>query len=183
MMSSKLDMRSDSLAPHERRRARSRGYALAAVEFWKFAHIAAMFAAVSIFVGQGMLEGAVARSGDVRALRRVLAAEDAFTPIGGGIFLLGIAFGVVTALTGGLDLTEPWLIAGYVLTAVILILAFAYHAPTSNRLKALAAASADDAPSKELRAAMDAPIGRVVNVLDGLVWLGVIFVMVVKPFS
>jgi hypothetical protein len=153
------------------------------MELWKFGHIAAMFAAVSIFVGQGMLEGVVARSGDVRALRTVLAAEDRFTPIGGGLFLLGIVFGVVTALTGGLDLTEPWLIIGYVLTAIILVVAFAYHAPTSNRLKALAAASGDDEPSADLRMAIERPIGRFVNVIDGLVWLGVIFVMVVKPFS
>jgi hypothetical protein len=34
-----------------------------AVLLWKFGHIAAMFAAVSIFVGQRLLEGAVARSG------------------------------------------------------------------------------------------------------------------------
>jgi hypothetical protein len=54
------------------------------VTFWKFLHIASMLAAVSIFVGQGMLSGAVARSGDVRALRRVLATEDRFAPVGGG---------------------------------------------------------------------------------------------------
>jgi hypothetical protein len=63
------------------------------VTFWKFLHIASMFVAVSIFVGQGMLSGVVARSGDVRALSRVLATEDRFGPIGGGIFLLGIVFG------------------------------------------------------------------------------------------
>ena len=56
---------------------------------WKFLHIASMFAAVSIFVGQGMLTGVVARSGDVRALRRVLAASDRFAPIGGGLSCWG----------------------------------------------------------------------------------------------
>jgi hypothetical protein len=60
---------------------------------WKFLHIAAMFLAVSIFVGQGMLSGAVARTGDVRAVRRMLAAEDRFAPIGGAMFLLGVVFG------------------------------------------------------------------------------------------
>jgi uncharacterized membrane protein len=154
-----------------------------AAEFWKFAHIAAMFVAVSIFVGQGMLEGAVARSGDVRALRRVLAAEDRFAPIGGGIFLLGIALGFVTVFAGGFDLTQPWLLIGYVLAAIILINAFAYHIPTANKLKTLAAESPDDAPSPPLRAAIDAPIGPVMNVFDGVVWLAIIFVMVVKPFS
>jgi hypothetical protein len=77
---------------------------------WKFGHIAAMFAAVSIFVGQGMLEGAVAHSGDVRALRRVLAAEDRFAPMGGGLFLIGVALGLIAALAGGLDLLQPWLL-------------------------------------------------------------------------
>jgi hypothetical protein len=154
-----------------------------ATDLWKFLHIAAMFAAVSIFVGQGLLEGVVARSGDVRALRRVLAAEDRFGPIGGGIFLLGIAFGVVTAISGGFNLTQPWLIIGYVLAAIILINAFVYHIPTANRFKALAEASPDDAPSAELRAAIGAPIGPVMNVVDGLVWLALIFDIVVKPFS
>ena len=83
--------------------------------FWKFLHIASMFAAVSIFVGQGMLSGAVARSGDVGALRRVLATEDRFAPVGGGIFALGILFGFITAISGDLDLTQTWLISGYVL--------------------------------------------------------------------
>jgi hypothetical protein len=153
------------------------------VLLWKVAHIAAMFAAVSIFIGQGLLEGVVARSGDVRALRRVLAAEDRFGPIGGGLFLVGIALGLVTALAGGFDLLEAWLVIGYVLAAVVLITAFAYHIPAANRLKALAAESPDDAPSPALRAAIDAPIGPVINAVDGLVWLALIFVMVVKPFS
>lgn len=154
-----------------------------AADLWKFGHIAAMFAAVSIFVGQGMLEGAVARSGDVRALRRVLAAEDRFAPIGGGIFLLGIAFGFITAIVGEFDLTQPWLLIGYVLSAIILINAFAYHIPTANKLKALAAANPDDEPSPALRAAIDAPIGGIMNLVDGVVWLALIFVMVAKPFS
>ena len=154
-----------------------------ATDLWKFGHIAAMFAAVSIFVGQGMLEGAVARSGDVRALRRVLAAEDRFAPVGGGIFLLGIALGLVAAIVGSFNLTTTWLLIGYVLAAIILVNAFAYHIPTANKLKALSAASSDDEASPELRAAINAPIGAVMNVFDGLVWLALIFVMVAKPFS
>ena len=154
-----------------------------AATYWKFLHIACMFLAVSIFVGQGMLSGTVARSGDVRALRRVLAAEDRFAPIGGGVFLLGIVFGFVTAIVGDFDLTQTWLVIGYVLSALILVTAFAYHVPTAARLKALADASPEDEPSAELRAFVDAPIGRVVNVIDGVLWLALIYVMVAKPFS
>ena len=154
-----------------------------AAVLWKFGHIVAMFAAVSIFVGQGMLEGAVARSGDVRALRRVLAAEDRFAPVGGGLFLLGIALGIVAALVGGFNLTAPWLLIAYVLAAIILVIAFAYHIPTANRLKALAEASPDDAASPELRAAIAAPVGPIMIAVDSVVWLALIFVMVVKPFN
>jgi hypothetical protein len=153
------------------------------MDLWKFGHIAAMFAAVSIFVGQGMLEGAVARSGDVRALRRVLAAEDRFAPVGGGIFLLGIALGLVAAVVGSFNLTATWLVIGYVLAAIILVNAFVYHIPTANKLKALSDASPDDDASPELRAAIHAPIGAVMIVFDTLVWLALIFVMVAKPFS
>src|SRR5687768_7040288 len=140
------------------------------VLLWKFLHIVAMFAAVSIFVGQGLLERAVARSGDVPALRRVLAAEDRFAPAGGGLFVLGIALGIITALTGAINLLQPWLISAYVLSAVVLIVAFTYHIPMANRLKELAAASPDD-PSPELRAAIDAPVGGVIVALDTFVWL------------
>jgi uncharacterized membrane protein len=154
-----------------------------AATFWKFLHIACMFLAVSIFVGQGMLSGTVARSGDVRAIRRVLAAEDRFAPVGGGVFLLGIVFGFVTAIVGDFDLTQTWLVIGYVLAALILVTAFVYHIPTATKLKALADASPDDEPSAELRAFVDAPIGRVVNVIDGVLWLALIYVMVAKPFS
>jgi hypothetical protein len=151
--------------------------------FWKFLHIASMFLAVSIFVGQGMLSGVVARSGDVRAIRRVLAAEDRFGPVGGGIFLLGIVFGFVTAIAGDFDLTATWLVIGYVLAAIILLTAFAYHVPYATKLKSAAEASPDDRPSDELRALIDAPSARWVNAFDGAVWLALIYTMVAKPFS
>ena len=81
------------------------------------------------------------------------------------------------------DVTQSWLVIGYVLAAFILVNAFGYHVPTAKKLEVLAAASSDDEPSAELRAFVDAPIGRVVNVIDGLLWLALIYVMVAKPFS
>ena len=150
---------------------------------WKFLHIALMFVAVSIFVGQGMLSGVVARSGDARALRRVLAAEDRFAPIGGAMFLLGIVFGFVTAITGDFDLTRTWLVIGYVLSLFILVNGLTYHRRQAEKLKAAAESSPDDRPSDELQAIAGAPSVAVVNAIDGLAWLGIIFVMVAKPFS
>ncbi|MET1010752.1 MAG: DUF2269 family protein [Actinomycetota bacterium] len=150
---------------------------------WKFLHIAAMFVAVSIFVGQGMLSGAVARSGDVRAVRRILAAEDRFAPIGGGLFLLGIVFGFITAITSDFDLTETWLLIGYALSLFILVNGLTYHRSQAEKLKTAAGASPEDQPSDALRALAGAPSVAVMNVIDGLAWLAIIYVMVAKPFA
>jgi hypothetical protein len=38
-----------------------------------------------------------------------------FSPIDGGLFLLGIVFGFVTPIVGRFDLTQAWLVIGYVL--------------------------------------------------------------------
>jgi uncharacterized membrane protein len=154
-----------------------------AATIWKFLHIAFMFVAVSIFVGQGMLSGAVARSGDVGALRRVLASEDRFAPIGGAMFILGVVFGFLTAITGDFDLTQTWLLIAYALTLFILVNGLTYHRSQAEKLKAAAAASPNDQPSDELRAIAGAPSVAVMNSIDGIAWLAIIYVMVAKPFS
>jgi uncharacterized membrane protein len=154
-----------------------------ATTIWKFLHIAFMFVAVSIFVGQGMLSGTVARSGDLHALRRVLAAEDRFAPIGGAMFILGIVFGFLTAITGDFDLTQTWLLIAYALTLFILVNGVTYHRSQAEKLKAAAAASPDDQASDELRTIAGAPSVAVMNTIDGLAWLAIIYVMVAKPFS
>ena len=154
-----------------------------AATVWKFLHIASMFVAVSIFVGQGMLSGAVARSGDVPALRRVLTAEDRFAPIGGAMFILGIVFGFLTAITGDIDLTQTWLLIGYALTLFILVNGLTYHRTQAEKLKAAAAASSDIEATDELQAIAGARSVAVMNTIDGIAWLAVIYVMVAKPFS
>jgi hypothetical protein len=150
---------------------------------WKFLHIAAMFAAVSIFVGQGLLSAGIARTGDVRAIRRALAAEARFQPAGGALLLLGLVFGFVTALTAEFDLLAPWLLVAYGLVVVVLVTGIAYHGPRGKKLQALAEASPENEPSEALRALIDAPSARVIAALDSLLWVALIYVMVAKPFG
>ena len=150
-----------------------------AATVWKFLHIAAMFLAVSIFVGQGMLSGAVARSGDVVALRRVLSAEDRFAPVGGAMYLLGIVFGFITAITGDFDLTQTWLVIGYVLAAFILVNGLTYHRSQAEKLKATAEAG----DGERARALASATSATLMNVIDGIAWLAIIYLMVAKPFT
>jgi hypothetical protein len=58
-----------------------------------------------------------------------------------------------------------------------------YHRVQAEKMKAAAASAPEDRPSDELRALAGAPSGVVMNVIDGLAWLGIIYVMVAKPFS
>jgi hypothetical protein len=153
------------------------------VTTWKFLHILCMFAATSIFVGQGAMAAAIESSGDVRAIRRAARVETSMSPIGGTLFLLGIGFGVATAIGGDIDLTEGWLLTAYGLVAAILLTGILYHAPRGKRLEALADASPEDEPSAELRAFLAEPSVRVTAVVDLALWIGVIYTMVAKPFS
>ena len=150
---------------------------------WKFLHIAAMFAAVSVFVGQGLLSAGIARTADVRAIRRALVAETRFQPVGGVLFVLGLVFGIVAALTAEFDLTAPWLLIAYGLVVAVIATGIAYHGPRGKKLQALAEASPENEPSVALRALVEAPSARVMAALDSLLWLAIIYVMVVKPFS
>ena len=150
--------------------------------FWKFLHIVAMFGAVSIFVGQGVLTGAIASTGDIKAIRRTLEVESRFAPVGGALFILGIVFGFIAARTADFDLTQTWLLIAYGLAALILITGIAYHGPRDRKLRALVQANPEDGPTDALRAFIAAPSDRVVRAIDLLLWLGIIYVMVAKPF-
>ena len=108
--------------------------------------------------------------------------ESRFAPVGGALFIPGILFGFITALTADLDLTQAWLLIAYVLAALILVTGIAYHGPRDRQLRALVDASPEDGPSDALRAFIAAPSDRVVRAIDLLLWLGIIYVMVAKPF-
>lgn len=150
-----------------------------AATIWKFLHVVAMFMAVSIFVGQGMLTGAVARTGDVVALRRMLAAEERFASIGGAIYALGIIFGFITAITADFDLTQTWLVISYIIAAFILVNGVTYHRTQAEKLKA--AVEAED--GGRARALASVPSAFLMNVVDAIAWLAIIYLMVAKPFS
>lgn len=152
--------------------------------FWKFLHIAFMFGAVGMFVGGGILDNRVQQSRDVRAIRTVIAAESRLAPVAGVLMVLGIIFGFVTAVAGGFDLLAPWLLITYGLVLVVILIGALYHGPHDKRLEEAVAASSDDQASSQLTALITGTGGRrVVNVIDGLLWAAIIFVMVVKPFG
>jgi uncharacterized membrane protein len=151
---------------------------------WKFLHIASMFGAVTVIAGAALVVSGVLRSGNVPAIRRVLDVERRIANLlGAPLFIAGIVFGFVAALTGGFDLTARWLLLAYVLVAANFLNGFALYQPHSRRLAAAAEASDDETPSGELVDLVKSARTQIVPAVDVFLWVAIIFVMVVKPLA
>jgi uncharacterized membrane protein len=154
------------------------------VQIWKFLHIACMLGAFTVGLGGGVFAHRIVHGGDVAAIRRVLPAWDRLgNLVAIPLLAAGIAFGFVTAVVAGFDLTAPWLVLTYVLVAGLFVHGFLGYDPQLKRLKAAAAASPDDEPSPELAALIASRRIRYTFGFETLLWLAIIYTMVVKPFS
>jgi uncharacterized membrane protein len=151
---------------------------------WKFLHVGCMFAAVSFTVGIGVFRNAMLRSDDVATVRRVMALERRLSDgIGGPLFVAGLVFGLVNALVTGFDLTAGWLVTAYILVGIMLFNGFVFYDPHAKRLRTAAEASSLDRPSPELRALLDSRRTWAFNAIDGVLWIAIVSVMVLKPFT
>ena len=152
---------------------------------FKALHILSMFAAVTFLVGEALAYAVTIWRGDVvglAAIRRLLGGR----PVIGVAFLLaGIVFGLLTALTGGLDFFAGWLIAAYVLIVAL----FAVNgSPWVQRLPKLGQeameAAAGQRPIEDVKRSMAATrtaIGVAVAA-NVLLFVAIIADMVLKPF-
>lgn len=154
------------------------------VSFWKFLHITCVFAGITLVVGGGVINGIVQKGKDVRAILGVMAAEAKVHPVGGVLMVAGLIFGFATAIAGGFSLTAPWLLISYGLFIGIILMGVLYHGPQGRRLEEAVNASPEDEPSSELLAVIAANSGnRAVNFVDTVLWVGLVFTMVFKPFG
>jgi hypothetical protein len=115
--------------------------------FAKYAHILAMFAAVTMQVGSDHYFLKVSAEGDAAATSRLGHAIRRRGPITGPILEIGIIFGLLTAVLGGLDLLAPWLLITYALIALGVAIVFRFGAPAYTRILE-AADAGDDARSR-----------------------------------
>ena len=148
---------------------------------FKFLHIASMFAAVTLIFGSIVFLDLLARRADAVAYLRLDALAKRTDMVAIGLFLMGLLFGFATALSGGFDLTASWLIVAYVLVAGIFVEGIFITIPRYKQIRDVATNS-DPAVAGDAIARLVRDPGHVALVtIVGILWLGVLFVMVVKP--
>lgn len=139
--------------------------------------MAAMFGVVTLWVGAWIVWDLVARSGDRSALRRVDHISQRTGQLGFYLLIIGVAAGFATALTGGIDLTAPWLLVAYALLLsdlVVLRWATSYVARVRQ--------AQDDDTQDLISVASSGRANLTLVVLVGF-WLLLILDMVIKPFQ
>jgi hypothetical protein len=84
-------------------------------------HILSMFAMVTVFSGGELFYALAIRRRDVHALAWLHGLRKPLGIAAFGALVAGVAFGLLTAATGGLDFFEGWLIAAYLLIALFFV--------------------------------------------------------------
>jgi uncharacterized membrane protein len=140
----------------------------------KFLHVGAMFIATSLAVGPSVMLWLIARNAEPAVIRRSFPFATTVFRAAGLAYGSGILFGAAAALTGAIDLTTRWLLAAYVLIALLIVSNLQFERWTHR---------AEDSIDDEARLASvvreRGPIVALASML-GLT-LAIVFVMVVKP--
>ena len=141
----------------------------------KFLHIGSMFIATALAVGPLVVFTLILRSGDENAISRAFGYSEPVARASGIFYGLSIAFGIIAALTGSIDLTARWLLTAYVL--VVLLGANGLYAERWMRKVEMAAAGDSDELAIWQRSQLPLSSTTVAVMLT----LAVVYVMVVKP--
>jgi uncharacterized membrane protein len=151
---------------------------------FKVLHILSMFTMVTVFLGGEFFYAFAVRRRDVRALATIhrLERQSGAGIVGTVVFFLGLAFGLLAALTGGFEVLDGWLIAAYVLVAAFL----ANVALNVKKLLALGdkaiEADAGQRPVEEVVHEMAASPAVRFFVVNLVLFTALIVDMIVKPF-
>jgi uncharacterized membrane protein len=151
---------------------------------FKVLHILSMFTMVTVFLGGEFFYAFAVRRRDVRALATIhrLERQSGAGIVGTVVFFLGLAFGLLAALTGGFEVLDGWLIAAYVLVAAFLT----NVALTVKKLLELGdkavEADAGQRPVEEVVHEMAASPAVRFFVVNLVLFTALIVDMIVKPF-
>jgi MFS family permease len=139
-----------------------------------FLHILLFMFSFAFTGGLGIYLARMAKSSDHATIQAAFRTAAPLTLMGGiGWILTGIIGGAL-AQAYGFDPTAPWLVAVYVVFAILLLNGFLLHRPLHRRV-------ATATPGPQLEAALHAPMHRVAAIVSGLSVLALVFLMVVRP--
>ena len=150
---------------------------------FKYLHIVSMFFAVALSVSTEIVLRRVATSGDAGAIRTVVPRVRPLGNVATMFFLAGVAFGIVAALTGQMNLLAPWLLLSYAAFVGATLIGFLVTDPWAARLEAAAVATAEGGSSDALQTVIGDPVARAGTWVLMLLVATLVFLMVVKPFA
>jgi hypothetical protein len=147
---------------------------------FKLLHVLSMFTMVTVFSGSELFAAVAIRGRDVHALAWLQRLRMPLGIAAFGALVAGVVFGLLTALTGGLDFFDGWLIAAYVLI-VLFFVNGAVHEPALRRLGARAVEA--DRSVEEVAREM-ATFNRATRLvaINAVLFAAIIADMVLKPF-
>jgi hypothetical protein len=147
-------------------------------EFLVFLHVGSMFLGTALAIGPSTMLFLIARSRDRGTIKRAFGIVAPVFRLGGLAYGLGIVFGLLTAASGSVPLTTPWLITSYLLVVLLIATNLVFERWTRQ---VEAVATDDGAPQESIdsvasRSVAPAALGGMI-----LITLGLVFAMVVKP--
>ena len=150
-------------------------------DIFQYLHVISMFGAVAASVFPEVLAHLLVTRRSLAGLQAVMPVFRVLGIAIPGLFLLGVAFGLVTAAVGQLDFFQPWLIASYVVFAAVFVVSGVFGGGWLSRL-GQGVASPDEA---QARAAIESAAhdrrGLFAAVFGDLGVVVIVFLMVVKP--
>jgi hypothetical protein len=150
---------------------------------FKYLHIVSMFFAVALAVSTELVVRRIATTGDAATIRTVVPRVRPLANLSTGFFLAGVAFGIIAALTGQMNLLAPWLLLSYAAFVGATAIGMLVTDPWAARLEAAAVASADGGSSGALQTVIADPVARAGTWALMLLVAVLVFLMVVKPFA
>jgi Predicted integral membrane protein (DUF2269) len=152
---------------------------------FKALHILSMVTMVMLFSGGELYYAFAIRARNVRAVAWLQSTERrngiAFFAL--GALLSGIAFGLLTAATGGLDFFDGWLIAAYVLIGLFVVNSALFATRVVRIGDHAVEAEEGTRPVEEVVAEMAATrSGVLLFAINATIFALIILDMVLKPF-
>jgi hypothetical protein len=148
-------------------------------QLFMFFHVGSMFLATALAIGPATMLFLTARSGDRGSIQRLFGFATPVFRVGGAAYGLGILFGVLTALSGRIDLSTRWLVTSYALVFLLIATNLVFERWT-RRVDAAVKREDRDAQDS-LQAVLRDRVGALSLGGMVLITLGIVFVMVVKP--